>query len=512
MTQSAFWERCDTVIQNLPDLLAEFCHIRTKGEGIQLIVPNSQQLQYQKERGGKETVLKHRQGGHSTWKELEAVMLFCLVEGFSGAIVSHEKEGVRRLFQIVQLAFDMLPSDCKPKLVEDTKDAFSSPAPAKGGNGSRLWIGPAGKRSFGRGDTIHWVHVSELAHYTEQVKLMAGLSQAVPKEGYISIESTPNGRGDHFHDQFVKATDGLIDYNAIFLPWWWSAKEYQNEVRDQIFLTNEEVDLVETAKRQGFDLTHENIQWRRDKKAELGIYFLQEYPEDRQTCFLVTGASVFDAIFIQGLIREAEARPLREERATQGGKLRIWEHYQVGHSYVIGADPAKGRAQGDFSAGVVLDTKTGQHVASLYGRWPEHMFADHLAKLGNEYGDASIAVESNREAVLVMLRDRQIIGYPNLWRRKRWYDNKIDPEYGFLTTERSKRHLCAEFARCLGGDFKTWDTELLGQAFDVLANVDGKIYTREGRRDDLLMAGMIANVAADDVATSQGKYGVSSYA
>jgi len=509
LNESTFWGKCAAVIDRLPVLVPEFCHIRTKGEGIQTIRPNAQQLYYQKHRAKKEIVLKHRQGGHSTWKELEGALLFCLVEGFSGAIISHERNATKRLMSIVDLALSMIPPEDRPALKHETEEYFVSPAPPKG-TGSRLYIGTAGQRSFGRGDTIHWCHTSEMAQWLDAERIMIGLTQAIPQEGYLCIESTPNGRGNLFHKQYVQARDGLMDYKAIFLPWWWSAHEYRTEVRGTLYPTSEELDLLETATRQGFQLEAANLQWRRDKKGELGVFFQQEYPEDDKTCFLVSGIGIFDANLVMRLIGQAEARPLMEEKdILGGGTLRRWEPFGVGHSYVVGADTAKGRADGDFSAAVVLDCKSGQHVASLHGRWPEHLFAHELARLGREYGDAMIAVERNNPSVLVMLKES--IQYPHIWRQKRYYDGETTSEPGWLTTQKSKRLMCAEFAKALeAGDVRTWDTELLGQAFDMQVNDEGHVYTRPNARDDLLVAAMIANMAADDAQTQTG-YGVVSY-
>lgn len=508
---SDFWGRVAFVQSRLPELTREFCHIRTKGEGIQRIEPNAQQLHYQTIRAKREIVLKHRQGGHSTWKELEAALLFCLVPGFSGAIVSHEREATKRLMSIVDFALQMIPREDRPTLRHDTEEYLVSPAPPKG-MGSRLYIGTAGQPRFGRGDTYHWCHLSELAMWPDPETVMIALSQTVPKEGYISIESTPMGRGNLFHNWYRKAKDGQIEYKAIFLPWWWTAHQYKSDTRGTLYPTDEELDLLQTAKVQGFELTAENLQWRRDKIAELGIYFQQEYPENDEDCFLVSGATIFDPNLVQSLIRRAESRPTAEEHEILGaGTLKVWDGYGVGHNYVIGADTAKGREKGDLSAAVVLDCKTGQHVASLYGRWPEHLFADELRKLGQRYGDAYIAVERNNPSVLVILKD--VLHYEHLWKSRRYYDHDIADEPGWVTTQKSKRVLCAEFARALeAGDFRTWDAELLGQAFDALVNDEGRVYTRAGGRDDLLMAGMIANIAADDVANLQGGYGVKSYA
>ena len=130
-------------------------------------------------------LLKSRQLGMST-----AVLALFFVEaqlipGLVVAIVSHEDYATRRLLDKVDLFHKHLPDDMKSKLFHDSDNekAFE--------NGSTIYIGTAGQRAFGRGDTVHRALVSEEAHYANAERLLSGLREAIPLSGYLIRETNP---------------------------------------------------------------------------------------------------------------------------------------------------------------------------------------------------------------------------------------------------------------------------------------------------------------------------------
>lgn len=499
----------------MPELAPQFFHIRTKGEGLVTIKPRPVQLNYQERRLRKHIICKARQLGFSTWKELEGLLLLLTVKGFSGAIISHEKKATERLMDIVILAYDMMPDRKNYPMKHEGREELVTPPPPKG-TGSRLYIGTAGARAFGRGDTIHWAHCSEVAWWEDAEKIMLGLGRAIPGGGFITVESSPYGRAGWFYEQYDKARREEGTYQALFFPWYWSADEYRTPVKGQLVPTEEEMNVMEAAHRQGFPLDLENIQWRRDQIADMGRpFYAQEYAEDDNTCFLVSGNPRFNPEVIQLLINSAEARPIQEERIVPGGSIKVWLPAGVGHSYNIGADPSKGLPRRDPCAAVVMDTTSGQHVATLKGHIPPHDFAAHLVKLAKEYNDAMIVPEAEHgagEALISFLV--HVLGYGNLYMREPVDTfGGVGKQVGWLTTRKSKERLCSEFTRALeAGDFKTWDTDLLGQAFNVLVDDNGLVYTARNKEDDVLMAAMIANMTAEQAASVGSGPRVASYA
>jgi len=133
-----------------------------------------------------------------------------------------------------------------------------------------FYIGTAGSRQFGRGDTITDLHCSEVAFWKDPKSLLGGLFQAVPRSGNISIESTGNGTGNWFHRSTMRAAAGSSRYRMHFLPWQ-DFKEYTvplNDLEKSRILNNLSEEFEEVCMpARGF--TAGQIAFRREKLEEL---------------------------------------------------------------------------------------------------------------------------------------------------------------------------------------------------------------------------------------------------
>ena len=511
----ALFEQTEKVIRALPKLIPKLCYIKTEREGFELLQPNAMQMHYQTQRTRRDIDLKARKLGMSTWKELEGLMLALNVEGFNGAVVSYEKEQATRLFDICRNAYDRLPEnvrDYRP-LRHDRPGYMDFGKVEESGrviNFSTLYIGTAAARVFGHGDTIHWLHLSELSRYPNPGELMTGAQNAVPEGGYICIESTPNGAGGTFYDLYQGGKRGENSYRSFFYPWWWKP-EYRDDLTEAQFkafhLTEEESDLIEGSAAQGFALTYEHIAWRRRKLGDDAAKFKEQFPEDDETCFLVSGSRAFDVQLIQRLAVKAMTRPpLREERLGYG-TIRAWRMPIVGRTYAMGVDTSQGLPTGDWSAGALVDTVSGEHVASVVVKSSTEEFARLLDALGREYNEAWIVVERQGYGNAV-IADLGRLSYPAIYEHEgsdSWFPCTAGP--GIQTTRANKPMMVEGLARAFKDEtFKTWDTELLGQAqnYQRTATTDGhpKFAAADGH-DDLLMAAIIANQAADLVPHSR---------
>jgi hypothetical protein len=144
------------------------------------------------------------------------------------------------------------------------------------------------------------------------------------------------------------------------------------------------------------------------------------------------------------------------------------------HIYVIGADPAEGNPTSDDSALEVLDTTSGEEVASLAGKFQPAVLAAHANALGIWYNHASVLVERNNHghAVLIWLSEngrlRLLSGH--------------DGKDGWLSSQLGKVRLydaCADAFR--NGEVKLHSFATYAQ----LALIDGsKLRAPEGEHDD----------------------------
>ena len=87
-------------------------------------------------------------------------------------------------------------------------------------------VGTAGNKSVGRGTTIQYFHGSEVAFWPHASEHAKGILQAVPdaRDTEIILESTGNGIGNYFHQQWQLAERGESEYQAIFVPWYWQTE------------------------------------------------------------------------------------------------------------------------------------------------------------------------------------------------------------------------------------------------------------------------------------------------
>lgn len=295
------------------DELKSLFSIRNKrGEKVPY-TPNASQLHYRKHKTRRNLVLKGRQQGLS--KEIDADQLAdCIKKSTNAVVISHEKTATQRLFAAVRYYIDNL--EIKPSVSIDSKSEMKFPKV-----GSSYFIGTAGQKAFGRGDTIDRAHLSEAAFYENLEGILAGIAEAA-EYGQIDIETTANGR-EHFYDLWQKAKQGLSPYTPIFIPWFlheeytsdqMTEKEVQGlspavrslfETKDQDFeWTEEEKELWKRVKHEwDIELTVGQIKWRRYKIWDKGELFFQEYPEDDESCFLQSGRSVFKTIKVDPTLK-----------------------------------------------------------------------------------------------------------------------------------------------------------------------------------------------------------------
>ena len=302
--------------------------IRTKDSGLQPFHLNEAQqyihkrLEAQKEETGKvrAIVLKGRQQGASTYVEGRFMRNTTFNKGVRAFILTHDGESTNALFEMAERYYDHLPKFVKPAI-----SAANAKELSFGKLDSGYKIGTAGNKAVGRGQTIQYFHGSEVAFWMNASEHTKGIMQAVPDADGTEVvyESTANGIGNFFHQQWKLAEKGQSEFIAIFVPWFWQS-EYRKEVPDDVAFTDDEMELA-----TAYDLTREQLFWRRMKIAELttdGVNgekaFKQEYPMNAAEAFQVSGSD--------GLIKSDECLRARKNEVNPSGAL------------IVGVDPSRG--------------------------------------------------------------------------------------------------------------------------------------------------------------------------
>jgi hypothetical protein len=221
-------------------------------------------------------ILKGRQQGCSTYIEGRFYWRVTHGMGLRAFILTHEEEATNNLFDMAKRYHENCPAPLRP-----TTQASNSKELIFGDIDSGYKLGTAGNKSVGRSSTIQFLHASEAAFYKHADEHAKGILQTVPftDNTEIFLESTANGVGNWFHQQWQLAESGKSDFVAIFVPWFWQ-DEYSRPVPDDFKLEDEEQDL-----KDAYLLTNEQLYWRRMKIIELSVNgvdgkksFHQEYP------------------------------------------------------------------------------------------------------------------------------------------------------------------------------------------------------------------------------------------
>lgn len=406
---------------NDPELLAEMdtnddiksvFYIRNKRGQKVPYVPNASQLYYRSKKTRRNLILKGRQQGLS--KEIDADQLAdCLKKSTNAVVVSHESEATKRLFAAVRYYVDNM--EVKPTVSIDSNREMKFPK-----TGSNYFVGTAGARAFGRGDTIDRAHLSEAAFYPDLEMILAGISEAC-EYGQIDIETTPNGR-DHFYDLWKKAKAGLSPYTPIFIPWFiheeyditkLTEKEKQGlSVRvqamfsmpdDEFDWTEEEKALYKRVKHEwNIELTVGQMKWRRYKIWDKGELFFQEYPEDDESCFLQAGRAVFKHLKIDPTLKLNLAEPEKmkpEDRKRLMGGVNEFGKKQRAKTLFAGIDPAEGTIGGDSHVFSVIEANSPYHpengavvIYELHSNEPINVFLGKVKKIMDNF-DIILGIE-----------------------------------------------------------------------------------------------------------------------
>ena len=173
---------------------------------------------------------------------------------------------------------------------------------------SQYRVVSAGDRNAGRGLTVQNLHCSELARWPgDPAETLAGLRAALAPGAELILESTPDGVGGCFYEEWQKAGEtGMVRH---FFPWWMEQR-YRAEAVDE----SEPDGRRAGADGRGTGWTWSRSDYRRQMRANFRGLARQEYAEDEESCFLASGDSVFELAAI-----EARLQGRRRSRWSGGG-------------------------------------------------------------------------------------------------------------------------------------------------------------------------------------------------
>jgi hypothetical protein len=466
-------------------LMGSLLRIRDKRGRLRPFLLNRAQRAYDAACGHRNIVLKARQLGVTTYVAARFFVNCITKPGTLTVQVAHDQRSAEEIFRIVHRLLENLPKRLRQgPLLTSRANVRQIVFPRID---SEYRVETAADPNAGRGLTIHHLHCSEVARWPrDAAATLASLRAAVPPEGEIVLESTPNGASGCFYDEWQRAPQ--TGYVRHFFPWWWEPT-YRREAGIVDFSEKER----ELMQRYGLDASQ--IAFRREIRANFGARAPEEYAEDAESCFLTSGDCVFDIETIQKRL----ADPAKIIDSRENGKLLIFlppvaaEPNGTPRQYLLGVDPAGGGSDGDYACVQVVERSTGMQCAELRGHYTPQELAARVALLAREYNQALVAVERNNHGHAVLAHLAMNEGYLHLY--------SSNGQTGWLTSAASRPRMLENFAAVLSSaPFLFASPRLLEECRTFVRHPDGSASAASGSHDDTVMAMAIALAVRAEVA------------
>lgn len=441
---------------------------------------NKVQQLFERRRGRRNIVLKARQMGLTTWVAARFFLKTITQPGTLTLEVAHTQEAAEEIFRIVHRFVDWLPDGLREGPLRTGRSNVRQIVFPE--MDSEYRVVSAADRNAGRGLTVQNLHCSELARWPgDAAEILAGLRAALVPGGELVMESTPQGVGGCFYEEWRKAGEtGTVRH---FFPWWMEAR-YRCDPADEATLTDEERTLME---RNGLNLAQ--VAYRRKIRADFRGLTAQEYAEDEESCFLASGECVFELAAVEA---RAKAAPEPVER-RRNGELAIWLAPLKGKQYLVAVDPAGGGSEGDYSAAQVVELETGLQCAEFAGHVGGLELARLIVALAAEYNGAWLVVERNNHGSGVLALAETACGYERIYRQ--------GGQAGWLTTSVSRPSAIARLDAVLVEFPEIFQSRrLLAECRSFVRLPNGNMGAQAGAHDDLVMAMAIAIAARVELA------------
>lgn len=439
-------------------------------------------------------ILKARQQGISTYCSARVFWKSYYSPHSRSVVLAHDGATSDALFTMSKNVIKNMDPEFKPKEQKSNAKEIILQSPAykdKEAVGSyRLYT--AGSPEAGRGTTPTIAHLSEVAFWQHDEKILAGLFQGISEAAgtEVILESTANGARGEFYRLWKGAVAGENDYIPIFLPWFLT-KEYRRNCPVDIEFTQEEEDLMKR-----FRVDEDQIYWRRLKIAESGeMKFRQEYPSTPEEAFITSGSNVFSLEKLDKLLPSAPSSRRTWDlnskmfEDNKEGKLYIFDYPEWDTNYVIAADVSLGVGQ-DYSVGIVMNQQ--YKVIAMYrdNRIDPSLFGEVLFYLGRYYNNALLCVESNSMGVAT-LQKLSSMDYVNLYKQTKIANVSKDEglRLGFRTTAATKPAIIGNLKNLIENEEVNIPSNIIIQELkDYISTDTGKTEAAPGSNDDTVIA------------------------
>lgn len=449
--------------------------------------------------------------------------------------MGHKVDASNNLFDMYKRYYDNLPKPLQP-ILEKSNEKKVSFLKLKSENK----IDTAGAGEVGRSDTLQALHLTEVAFYPDAKTTLLGLLQGAKNAVMIVKESTANGIGDAFYNDWVDAIEGRSEYVPVFISWLEFpnyTREFDNEAQKTALIADLKNGIYNEFEGEeelllSMGATPEKLNWRRWAITNLCgksvSQFHQEYPTTWQEAFVSSGRPVFPAkICMENKIKTLTAvnekkQPLKtgdlviqynkelyKEYVKDGrtsyeelariiesvefvenprGFFKFWTNIERGkesYRFAAGVDVAEGLEQGDRSIIRVIDRKTSEVCITWDGHIDPDLFAEELHKLWIYLNrDIHFAVERNNHGITVINKLFKLGVYQYYKENFNKGYNTQSSDLGFSTNVKTKPHIINNLNEYIrDGLFTDHEPEFWGECLTFVRNSRGQMQA-EGKDSD----------------------------
>lgn len=509
-------------------------------------------------------MLKARQWGGSTASQLYMAWLQLVHKvGLNSLIIAHQGTGSDEIKDMFDKMIEAYPvkmlhrlgetySPNEPKLVGVGKSGSIFRVPQRN---CKIKVGTAERPNSCRGGDYNLVHLSEVGIWqaTDGKKpedIVRSACKGVLYKPYTMIvyESTANGVGNFFHQEYIDARDNpKSQFRSMFVPWY-DIEQNTLDIKDiEAFAStlyenrnnaNEPSNREESGRYLWWlwekGATLEGINWYIMERAGVKSHgeMAAECPSDDIEAFVNTGASVFDKYRVDPLYKacrdprkvgDVYANADEGEAAMQGlrfaedrqGLLWVWAmpdpqdpNEMVTDRYLTVVDVGGRSSKADWSVIVVFDRFAMMDggkpcvVAQWYGHIDIDLLAWKAAQIAAFYDNSLLVIESN--TLETHDRDRNVDGdqshyilnqikdvYPNLYTRSQSQEDirqGLPRKYGFHTNVSTKPMIISNLIKVVReGMYIERDRRCLNEMLVYERKQNGSFGAVMGEHDDLLM-------------------------
>lgn len=494
-------------------------------------------------------LVKARQWGGSTLTQMYMLwlQLYHYVNWHSLTVSALQDQSVN-MREMVANALDWMPTEIGVFTLTAVTGSQTSRKIVE--RGCKVHIGSYEKPNKIRSFSIAMAHLTEISSWIETrtksgQKLAQALYAAIPnnKAGtFIMVESTANGVGDFFHEQWLVATSGTKEkmgsqYEPVFVSWF-EIEMYTAPIEDYTKVIQSMTEYDWWQWKQGATL--EGINWYRLYKHAMNYSDIQmksEFPITAAEAFQGTSSNYFtdeaveqarascrEPIWIGGIRgdapkgREALKGITLFERDTGGSELlKVWEmpeastEEKVLYQYLVIVDIGGKHYKSDNSVISVFDRAAlmspfgaMERVAIWVGHVDHDILAWKAAQIAEFYNHALLVIEKNTlvnnrsrsDTVLYegdhvyTVIDELAEDYDNLYAYVSAPDKVIDNgrplTYGWSMNKKSKYQAYDRYTAALR------DHEYIERSHDAVNEMQwlqikpsGQIEAAAGKRDDI---------------------------